>query len=158
MIPDPASLDTSVVVRLLVGQPLDQYQSADHFLREQLGAQARVFVSDLVMAETYFALHCFYQITNADALQSLLLFVQYSGVTVSVVTASVLSLPNLASAKPGFIDRLIHGASHEAGHTLVTFEKAARRLPPPLCFPNDERRHRRIDGGMERGGLGGARG
>jgi predicted nucleic-acid-binding protein len=136
MISGPASLDTSVVVRLLVGEPLDQYQSAEQFLREQVGAQALVLVSDLVMAEAYFALQSFYQITKADALQSLLLFVQHSGVTVSVVTTTVLSLPNLATAKPGFVDRLIHGASHEAGHTLVTFEKAARRLPSTHLLPS----------------------
>lgn len=136
MISGPASLDTSVVVRLLVGQPLEQYQSAQHFLREQLAAPALVFVSDLVLAETYFALQSFYQLTKADALQALGLFVQHSGVTVSVVAAALLQLPNLATARPGFVDRLIHGASHEAGHTLVTFEKAARRLPSTLLLPS----------------------
>jgi len=136
MISGPASLDTTVVVRLLVGQPLEQYQSAQHFLREQLAASALVFVSDLVLAETYFALQSFYQLTKADALQALGLFVQHSGVTVSVVAAALLQLPNLATARPGFVDRLIHGASHEAGHTLVTFEKAARRLPSTLLLPS----------------------
>lgn len=122
-------------MRLLVGQPADQYQTAQHFLRQQLAAKALVFVSDLVMAEAYFALQSFYQVTKADALRSLLLFVQHSGVTVSAVTATTLSLPNLASAKPGFVDRLIHGTSHEAGHALITFEKAARRLPSTHLLP-----------------------
>jgi len=88
------------------------------------------------LAETYFALQSFYQLTKADALQALGLFVQHSGVTVSVVAAALLQLPNLATARPGFVDRLIHGASHEAGHTLVTFEKAARRLPSTLLLPS----------------------
>lgn len=129
MIAGSVSLDTSVVMRLLVGQPLDQYQSAQQFLRSQLAAQSTVFVSDLVIAEAYFALQSFYQIPKADALESLAIFVRYSGVSVSSVASTVLETPNLASAKPGFVDRLIHGATHNAGYTLVTFEKSARRLP-----------------------------
>lgn len=51
------------------------------------------------------------------------------GFTVSWNATDVLALPNLSAAKPGFVDRLIHGASHGQGHTLVTFEKAAKKLP-----------------------------
>ena len=43
--------------------------------------------------------------------------------------------PNLASAKPGFVDRLIHGTSHADGHTLVTFEKTAKKLPATIVLP-----------------------
>lgn len=45
-----------------------------------------------------------------------------------------LALPNLASAKPGFVDRLIHAASQTANTTLVTFEKAAAKLPDTLVL------------------------
>lgn len=41
---------------------------------------------------------------------------------------SLLSAPNLASAKPGFLDRLIHAKATTARIPLVTFEKAASRL------------------------------
>lgn len=55
------SLDTSVVIRLLVGQPQDQYEQATRFLREQLEAHCVVHVCDLVLAEAYFALQGYYQ-------------------------------------------------------------------------------------------------
>jgi len=29
----------------------------------------------------------------------------------------------------------VHGISHAAGHTLVTFEKAAKKLPATLVLP-----------------------
>ena len=50
-------------------------------------------------------------------------------IEVSTVAREVLATPGLASAKPGFIDRLIHGTSRAEGHTLVTLEQAAKKLP-----------------------------
>lgn len=137
MIAGSTSLDTSVVIRLLVGQPADQYRQATDFLRQQLTACQTVHVSDLVLAEAYFALQGFYQLPKPDALQALAIFARHSGVTVTPVALEVLELPKLATAKPGFVDRLIHGASQTAGHTLVTFEKAAAKLPATFVLPAD---------------------
>ena len=128
MIPGPCSLDTSVVLRLLVGDPVPQFQSANRFLKEQLAAHAAVHVGDQVLAEAYFALQYFYKIPKADALGILFEFGEHSGVTITSIAREILALPNLASAKPGFVDRLIHGESHAAGRTLATFEKSAKKL------------------------------
>jgi predicted nucleic acid-binding protein len=129
MIRGSVSLDTSVLIRLLVGEPQDQHLAAMNFLSEQLRQGVEVHVADLVLAEAYFALQSYYELPKADALHALLLFVRHAGVSVSPSAVSVLSMPNLATANPGFVDRLIHGASHSAGHTLITFEKAAKKLP-----------------------------
>lgn len=122
------SLDTSVLLRLLVGEPQDQHVAAMKFLSEELSQGVEVHVTDLVLTEAYFALQSYYGMSKVDALHALLLFVRHAGVTVSPSAGAVLSTPNLATANPGFVDRLIHGASHSAGHTLVTFEKAAKKL------------------------------
>lgn len=128
------SLDTSVVVRLLIGEPAAQYQAALAFLQGQVAARTAVHVDDLVLAEAYFALQAFYQMPKKDALEALSLFVEHSGVTVGPVAAKVLAQPNLASAKPDFVDRLIHGNSQAGGRILVTFEKAAKKLPATLLL------------------------
>ncbi len=135
MIAGHCSLDTSVVLRLLVGDPVHQFQSAAWFLEQQLGAQSAVHASDHVLAEAYFALQSFYKIPKAEALEILFKFAEDSGVTVTPLARRVLALPNLASAKPGFVDRLIHGESHAAGRTLVTFEKSAKKLPNTVVLP-----------------------
>ena len=70
-----------------------------------------------------------YHFSKADALAALTLVSRDAAVAVSAVARKVLALPNLATAKPGFVERLIHGSSHAAGHTLVTFETAAGRRP-----------------------------
>jgi predicted nucleic acid-binding protein len=127
--PGAFALDTSVVIRLLVQQPVRLYERAALFLEERLAANAEVHVSDLVLAEAYFALQSFYGISKADALLILRAFIVTPGIDVSPTARAVLSLPGLATANPGFVDRLIHGAAQSAGRTLVTFEKAARKLP-----------------------------
>lgn len=123
------SLDTSVVLRLLVGVPADQAKVAMDFVTERLVGNDSLNVSDLVLSEAYFALQAFYKIPKSQAIEMISLWVARSGFKVSPNAIKVLALSNLASAKPGFVDRLIHGASHGQGHTLVTFEKAAKKLP-----------------------------
>lgn len=123
------SLDTSVVLRLLVGVPADQAKVAMNFVTERLAGNATVEVSNLVLSEAYFALQKFYKIPKSDAIEMISSWVAGSAFKVSQQAREVIALPNLAASKPGFVDRLIHGASHGQGHTLVTFEKAAKKLP-----------------------------
>jgi predicted nucleic-acid-binding protein len=121
-------------MRLLVGDPVPLFHRATLFLQEQFAAKTSVHASDLVLSEAYYALQFFYTIPKAQALEMLAGFAQGSGVIVSSVALAVLGQPNLASAKPGFVDRLIHGTSLAEGHTLVTFEKAAKKLPATVVL------------------------
>lgn len=121
-------LDTSALMRLLVQQPREQYVIASGFLEEKLVNGVLIYVCDLALAEAYFAMQNFYKVTKADAIELLRRFTLIEGITVSPHALQVLSMANLASAKPGFVDRLIHGVAAEAGQTLVTFEKAGKNL------------------------------
>ncbi len=129
-------LDTSVLIRLLVQEPPLQYIRAATFLEEKLVAGAAVHVGDLPLVEAYFALQSFYLLPKDKdkALEMLAAFVITPGISVSGHALTVLAMPGLASAKPGFADRLIHGTAHAAGHTLVTFEKAAKNLPDTIVL------------------------
>ncbi len=123
------SLDTSVLLRIFAKEPIEQFQSAAQFLEDRLEAGVSVHVSDLAFSEAYFALQWHYGISKTNALSAFAAFIKQDQVVVSATARAVLALPNLATANPGFVDRLIHGASQAAGHTLVTFEKAAKKLP-----------------------------
>lgn len=120
-------LDTSVVMRLLTGDPPDQAEVAATFLAESKATGDRLLVTDLVIAEVYFALHSKYKVPKAEALQRLREFVE-SGEVEAGVAAQVLRMPNLASAKPGFVDRLIHGTYSNNQARLVSFEKSVSKL------------------------------
>jgi predicted nucleic-acid-binding protein len=132
-----AALDTSVVLRLLTGVPDEQAQRALTELTERLRAGARVFVSDMVLSEAYFALQHHYNVPKGEALRLLAVFLAESGVTPTGSAASVLATPHLATAKPGFVDRLIHADSLRAADELLTFETAARRLPQVCLLTGD---------------------
>jgi predicted nucleic acid-binding protein len=120
-------LDSSVLMRLLTGDPPEQAKVAATFLAESKVASDRLMVTDLVIAEVYFALHSKYKVPKAEALRRLREFVE-SGEVEAGASAQVLQTPNLASAKPGFVDRLIHATYSNDQARLVSFEKSVSKL------------------------------
>jgi predicted nucleic-acid-binding protein len=127
-------LDTSFVIRLLTRDPLPLFQSASAFLGQRAEGMPGHMVSDLVLAETYYALRHHYGFPKADALAVLLALSRHPAIAVSPHALGTLATPQLSTAKPGFVDRLIHGDSEANGATLVTFEKSARKLPNTIVL------------------------
>jgi len=123
-----AGLDTSVVLRLLLGQPADQTARAVAYLDELSRKGHHALVSDLVVAEAYFALQHHYGVSKKDALVGLRRLFAEGEVKPLGAVAEVLAVDGLASAKPGFVDRLVHGAYAGAAVEMATFEKAAGKL------------------------------
>ncbi len=121
-------LDTTVIVRLLVGEPVAQAKAAQVFLNELFESGEKAAVSDLVVSETYFALQYHYNVPKAEALDALDALFQSGEIVASGAAASVLKTKKLSSAKPGFVDRLIHSYYQEKYGAMATFEKKAARL------------------------------
>jgi len=121
-------LDTSVVVRLVTGQPPAQAAKAVALLDELRRSGHRAAVSDLVVAEAYFALQHHYGVPKADAIEALREMLEAGEVEPMGAAADVLSTPGLSTAKPGFVDRLIHAGYSTGGGRMATFERAAARL------------------------------
>jgi predicted nucleic acid-binding protein len=122
-------LDTSVLLRLLVGRPPDQTARAVTLLEELARNGDTAVVSDLVVAETYFALQHHYGIAKPEALSALNRLFAGREIASLGAAANVLTMPALASAKPGFVDRLIHRAYTSAGGgRMATFERSAAKL------------------------------
>ena len=121
-------LDTSVVLRLLVGLPEAQARAAVTRLDDLLQKRISVAVSDLVVAETYFALCFHYKVPKQGALNTLKLFLESSEISGTGAALSVLQQPHLGRANPGFVDRLIHADYLGDGGSMLSFEKAAGKL------------------------------
>ena len=93
-------------------------------------ASAPVAVSDLVVAETYFALLHHYSVPHSDAVNALAALlsdprVEGSGVALAVLTNSEANAPK---AKPGLIDRLIHADYSQQSLDVATFDPDFARL------------------------------
>lgn len=122
-------LDTSVVMRLLIGKPPAQTAAALAFLDDLQRRGDRAVVSDLVISEAYFALQFHFKVTKAEALSALASLLSTGEISTTGQAGKVLTQPGLATAKPGFVDRLIHASYYAAASTMASFEKAAGKLP-----------------------------
>jgi len=122
-------LDSSVVLRLLTGEPSAQAQAA---LRWVMNAKARgihLVISDLVASEVYFALQHHFNVSKAEALRHISMLLTSGDIETNGVGTGVLATPGLATAKPGFVDRLIHEQYlRDRAVGMATFERAVRTL------------------------------
>lgn len=126
--------DTSFLMRILTNHPgsLAAKVIAETDKRIQSGD---VFeISDLTLSEAYFSLQASYGVSKVDALALLKRISEAAGFTVSDHARGILALPNLATAKPGFVDRLIHGTYFSEGNKTVACEKSFRKLPLTEVF------------------------
>lgn len=121
--------DTSVVLRLLIGEPVIQATKALAMLDNLRATGKKGVVSDLVVTEVYFALQHHYKVPKQLALEKLREFLESPEVDPTGQALLILAQPNLGKAKPGFVDRLIHAQYLQTASGMVTFEKAATKLP-----------------------------
>jgi predicted nucleic acid-binding protein len=122
-------LDTSIVLRIMTGEPEELALQAGHRVAALVESGETLVVSDLVVAETYYALQFHYKMTKDDALAALILIGKDgSGIRFVGTTGKILQTPRLAHANPGFVDRLIHAGYRQAGYALLTCETAANKL------------------------------
>lgn len=121
-------LDSSVVLRLLIGEPVELAEVAQAFLDELFELGKKAVISDLVVSEVYFALQYHYQVPKGEALDSLAALFDSGEILASGHADAVLKTKNLASSKPGFVDRLIHAGYVAEVDGMATFEKKSARL------------------------------
>ena len=122
-------VDTSVVLRVLTGKP-ESLAAVVRTRLEGLWLDGAVLdVCDLVVSETYFALQHSYRLSKERALNALVKLSVHPGFRLSSHAIAALQTPNLATAKPGFLDRVIHGTYvTDDESVMLTCEKDARKL------------------------------
>jgi hypothetical protein len=94
-------------------------------------AGERIVVSDLVVSEAYFALHHHYGVPKQEAVAQLVEILR-SGLVEPADGPEVLAVLEAASkssARPGLVDRLIRAQYDRQSAGMLTFERAAGRLP-----------------------------
>ena len=121
-------LDTSVVLRLLTGQPQDLAARALTRYQDGIAAGDDFCVSDVVAAEAYFALQQHYRKTKEEALEALRGFSSGEGISFSQNFAASINTPDIHKANPGFVDRMLVSGYREQGQITLSCEKSFRRL------------------------------
>ena len=122
-------LDTSFVLRLLVGEPAIQAKRAVARLDEIRSQGKQCAVSDLVVSETYFALQYHYEVPKQLALDTLKAFLESPEIVSLGESLAILQQSDLGKSRPGFVDRIIHAEYTRATSMMLSFEKSAGKLP-----------------------------
>jgi len=136
-----AGVDSSVLMRLLTGTPQTPFEQAIAHVAETDTLDQCLLVSNLVVAEAYFACQHHYAMPKQDVLNGLCALLSKPVFAVEPGLIPLLGQVGLARAKPGFIDRLIHLEYSKAGTGLVSFEKSAAKLPGTEILPAPSPRH-----------------
>lgn len=117
-------LDTSVVVRLLTGEPAGAARAAARRLEAAADTGERVVVCDLAVVEAYYALHHHYGVPQVEA-QALLHRFLVSGVVEPEPAGLV---PALTGRGADFADRVIHARYRGLGAVTLTFDRRQGNL------------------------------
>ena len=122
-------VDTSIVLRVLTGKP-ESLALVVRARLEELWLDGVVLdVCDLVVSETYFALQHSYRLSKKSAINALAKLSVHPGFRLSSHAIAALQTPDLATLKPGFLDRVIHGTYvTDDESVMLTCEKDARKL------------------------------
>lgn len=118
-------VDTSVVVRLLTGEPEPLARAAARRLERSVGAGESVVVTDLVAAETYHALRHHYGMPEGEARLLLRRFLE-AGVVQPDPRRMLEAFGDGGGS--GLLDRLVHIRYREAGATTLTFDRQQAQL------------------------------
>lgn len=129
----PCGIDTSVLVRLAVGEPERDFRHCVEALRDLVEDQGReVFASNQVIGEAYVAIQHHYGVSDSDA-RAALIDVLTSGLVAPLNGESVI-MALRSQGQPGLFDRLIADDYARAGLQTLTLDRrmaslhGARRL------------------------------
>ena len=122
-------LDTSVVMRLVLGEPAELAAAARAFFDEAIapGGEPHL-LADVVVAESYHSMRHHYDVPHDVAIAALTALVtDHARVRALGVAGEALS--GATETTPGLIDRMLHAEYASAGAVTATFDKALARLP-----------------------------
>ena len=126
--PPKYGTDTSVLVRLLTGQPESEFEHCVRELRAlTVNDDAQIFASNQAIGEAYIAVQHHYGVAEAEA-RSGLLRILTGGVISPLSGRSVLDALAAIGA-PGLMDRLIDDGYYRAGLEVLTLDRRMSRLP-----------------------------
>ncbi len=122
-------IDTSILVRLLTGDPEPDYTTTVTALEALLDRepQSRIVASDMVIGEAYVAVHYHYGVTKADTRAALFEVLQ-SGLVEPLGGKPVLNVIRAADKGAGLADRLIVNDYQRSYYTTLTNDKRMARM------------------------------
>ena len=121
-------IDTSILVRLLTGEPASDFEYCVAKLTKLVeDSAAEIFASNQVIGEAYVAVQHHYGVTKADA-RSGPIDVLRSGLVAPLNGLAVIEALKAADG-PGLFDRLLADDYHRVGLETLTLDRRMSGLP-----------------------------
>lgn len=120
-------IDTSVLVRLITGEPADAFAHCVERLHALVVSGAEIFASNQVIGEAYVAVQHHYDVSETDA-RSELSRALTSGLVAPLNGRAVIEALE-ASGGPGLFDRLIADDYSRADLQVLTLDRRMATLP-----------------------------
>ncbi len=127
MIRTSIGIDTSVLVRLITGDPPDIHSHCVEALNELVADGVEVFASNQVIGEAYIAVQHHYGV-NRDEARAGLLNALTSGLVAPLNGKAVLDALKVPG-EPGLLDRLIANDYARSGIESLTLDRRMALLP-----------------------------
>ena len=130
------AFDTNVLVRFLVKDDPEQCARAAALVEEAVASDRKVFLSDLVLAETVWVLSRAYKFPGVRILETLDMLLSSRSIVVESPDRARRALRLATQSTIGFADALIKERSREFGcHTLYTFDRRLASSLDGVCEP-----------------------
>ncbi len=120
-------IDTSVLVRLITGEPPDAFEHCVERLNALVVSGAEIFASNQVIGEAYVAVQHHYDVSETEA-RSELSRALTSGLVAPLNGRAVIEALE-ASGGPGLFDRLIADDYSRADLRVLTLDRRMATLP-----------------------------
>ena len=121
-------LDTSVLVRIIKAEPPDLARRVAARVAQLIADGNTCLVSDVAVAETYYALQYHYGFTKEEAISDLRRIAESVGFEFSPSARSTLSIPHADKASPGMVDRILAGEYLARNATTLSCERDFDKL------------------------------
>ena len=128
-------IDTSILVRLVTGDPHDAYAYCVERLQALAAGGAEILASNQVIGEAFMAVRHHYGVTNADACVELSNTLQ-SGLVAPLNGPAVLEAL-ASSGGPGLFDRLISNDYSRSGLETLTLDRQMASLRGAQLLQDD---------------------
>ncbi len=127
MIRPRIGIDTSVLVRLITGEPPDAFARCVERLNDLAVSGAEIFASNQVIGEAYIAVQHHYHVSESDA-RSEISKALTSGLVAPLNGSDVIAALEVSDG-PGLFDRLIAEDYTRAGLEILTLDRKMAALP-----------------------------
>lgn len=121
-------LDSSVILRLILGTPEKQFVTAQNKIKTFLAEGRIIFVSDLVVSEVYFALQYHFEVPKKEILSHLKKMFASNVIRPMPGSVCLDVIERDKKCKAGFVDQMINQQYNQFSEKTITFDKSMKIL------------------------------